>query len=256
MKRILVALDARLDEAAVLRRAAALGRAPGAALRLTSCISESNPASDALAEEAAAFGADLLVTGRPLSTTPGRPAFTASDWRLIGMSPCPVLITHGAADDGFYRDILVAVDPMHAHDRPAALDDALIAAAQELAAPGGARVRLLHCYLPAEYLPLRAPGAVSSAAFHRRDSSIEGHRDALQQLARRQGIAPGDVLLEPADARQAIPEAATRLGVDLVVMGAVARSRLRRLLIGSTAEAVLDRLPCDVLAINPAQTGR
>jgi nucleotide-binding universal stress UspA family protein len=35
-------------------------------------------------------------------------------------------------------------------------------------------------------------------------------------------------------------------------MGAVARSRLRRLLVGSTAEAVMDRLACDVLAVKPS----
>ena len=35
-------------------------------------------------------------------------------------------------------------------------------------------------------------------------------------------------------------------------MGAVSRSRLREVFIGSTAERVLDRLPCDVLVIRSA----
>ena len=35
-------------------------------------------------------------------------------------------------------------------------------------------------------------------------------------------------------------------------MGAVSRSRLREIFIGSTAERVLDRLPCDVLVISSA----
>jgi universal stress protein E len=34
-------------------------------------------------------------------------------------------------------------------------------------------------------------------------------------------------------------------------MGAVSRSRLRSVFIGSTAEKVLDRLPCDVLIVKP-----
>ena len=36
-----------------------------------------------------------------------------------------------------------------------------------------------------------------------------------------------------------------------VVMGAIARSGLKRLFIGSTAERVLDRLPCDLVIIKP-----
>jgi universal stress protein E len=34
-------------------------------------------------------------------------------------------------------------------------------------------------------------------------------------------------------------------------MGAIARSGLRRALIGSTAERVLESLPCDVLVVKP-----
>ena len=58
--------------------------------------------------------------------------------------------------------------------------------------------------------------------------------------------------MESGDARQLIPEFAERCRASLVVMGAVSRSRLRQLLIGSTAESVLDRLECDVLVVKPA----
>jgi universal stress protein E len=36
-------------------------------------------------------------------------------------------------------------------------------------------------------------------------------------------------------------------------MGAVSRSGLKRLLIGNTAERVLDLLTCDILIVKPAQ---
>lgn len=212
------------------------------------------PVFDGLTEEATEFAADLLVAGVSQQAASQRLALTHTDWQIIRNVPCPVLIARGAAGPG-YRDILVPVDPMHAYDKPAALDDALITAAQALGRPSGARLHLLHCHLPAEYLPFRAPGAVSPAAFHRRESSIAAHQDALQQLARRHGIPERRASLEPADARQAIPEAAARLGVDLVVLGSVARSRLKRLLIGSTTEAVLDRLSCDVLTVKPPAAG-
>ena len=36
---------------------------------------------------------------------------------------------------------------------------------------------------------------------------------------------------------------------DILVMGSIARSSLKRALIGSTAERVLETLPCDVLVV-------
>jgi universal stress protein E len=42
------------------------------------------------------------------------------------------------------------------------------------------------------------------------------------------------------------------VGADLVVMGAVSRSGLKRVFIGNTAERVLNDLPCDVLVVKPA----
>ena len=42
------------------------------------------------------------------------------------------------------------------------------------------------------------------------------------------------------------------LSVDVMVMGAVSRSRLQELFVGGTAEFVLDRLPCDVLVVKPS----
>ena len=43
----------------------------------------------------------------------------------------------------------------------------------------------------------------------------------------------------------------TRIRSDVVVMGAIARSGLKRLVIGNTAEAVLDALTCDLLIVKP-----
>jgi universal stress protein E len=49
----------------------------------------------------------------------------------------------------------------------------------------------------------------------------------------------------------AIPRLARQLGCDLVVMGALSRSGLKRIFIGNTAERILDSLDCDVLVVKP-----
>ena len=50
---------------------------------------------------------------------------------------------------------------------------------------------------------------------------------------------------------EVLPRMAEGLGADVVVMGAVSRSRVRELFVGSTAERVLDRVGCDVLVVKP-----
>ncbi|MCU0940788.1 MAG: universal stress protein [Burkholderiaceae bacterium] len=49
-----------------------------------------------------------------------------------------------------------------------------------------------------------------------------------------------------------LPRMADQLSAALVVMGAVSRSRLQEVFVGSTAERVLDRIGCDVLVVKPA----
>jgi len=49
----------------------------------------------------------------------------------------------------------------------------------------------------------------------------------------------------------AIEQAAAETRSAVVVMGALARSGVKRLLIGNTAERVLDHLSCDLLVIKP-----
>jgi universal stress protein E len=54
-------------------------------------------------------------------------------------------------------------------------------------------------------------------------------------------------------AHECLQQAAKEHAADFVVMGAIARRGLKRLFIGSTAERVLDRLPCDLVIIKPLE---
>jgi universal stress protein E len=60
------------------------------------------------------------------------------------------------------------------------------------------------------------------------------------------------VHLEQGAAAEVLPRMADQLNAALVVMGAVSRSRLQEVFLGSTAERVLDRIGCDVLVVKPA----
>jgi universal stress protein E len=230
IRRIRVAPGSGFEQAQA--RAAALARELGASL------------SDAGSADVLA-PVDLLVLVPPRDGASQCFDLAHADRETLRHSACPVLLTRGDARP--YRTVLVAVDPMHSHDKPAALDDRLVVQARQLVvADAASQVLLLHCHRPDEYLPMRAPGSLQPPAH-----SPEAHRRALNELAARHAIPADAVLLEVGDPCEAIAEAAARRAADLVVMGAISRSRIGRFLIGSTTESVLGRLACDVLAVPP-----
>jgi universal stress protein E len=62
-------------------------------------------------------------------------------------------------------------------------------------------------------------------------------------------IPRGRVHIQQGAVRDALVELTEKLRVDVVVMGAISRSGLGRLFVGSTAEDVLDKLSCDLLIV-------
>jgi universal stress protein E len=52
------------------------------------------------------------------------------------------------------------------------------------------------------------------------------------------------------DAKRVIVEKANALKADIVVLGVSARSGVKGVLVGTTAQKILDKLDCDVLAVN------
>ncbi|MEL6208021.1 MAG: universal stress protein [Pseudomonadota bacterium] len=53
------------------------------------------------------------------------------------------------------------------------------------------------------------------------------------------------------EARDIIPEKVAELGVDILVMGSIARTGIPGFIIGNTAEDVLNRVECSVMIVKP-----
>ncbi|MEM9531209.1 MAG: universal stress protein [Pseudomonadota bacterium] len=170
------------------------------------------------------------------------------DWELIRHCPFPLLL----ARDGVqrpYRRIIAAVDPLHVDDKPASLDEAIVRQAVQLANQHRASLSVINVVAPAMHV---APGPLATtpaAAMDQSEEIVAQHRAAVRQLESDVGQSFDDVIVVPGHPADTLVECATSTQADLVVMGAVSRSRLKRLVIGSTAERVLDRLPCDVLVV-------
>jgi len=175
-----------------------------------------------------------------------------TDWELLRASPVPVLLLKNGRP-WRKRTLLAAVDPSHAHAKPTRLDALIVAQAKQLSRKLGGALHVMHANFPALFgLSLGDPsmdGATFQATF---DQLTDTDRKAFASFARTAHIPPARRHLVNADPVSAIPRIARKVGADLVIMGAVSRSGLKRMLIGNTAERVLNDLPCDVLVVKPA----
>ena len=164
------------------------------------------------------------------------------DWELLRYCMVPLMLVKDQLWSS--RPVFIAsVDPDHSHDKPASLDHKLIDSACDLAAISNGEVHLFH----SSHLP-----ALSGVYSLKNDSCLEVQK--INELAKQHSLGDEQTHVSERDVYQGLPELATELDASVVVMGVISRSRLDRILIGNTAEKVLDHLECDVLAVKPDKT--
>lgn len=183
-----------------------------------------------------------------------RTILSNTDWSLIQSCPAPLHLVQARAV-GTPPKILAAVDPMHEHDKPAALDHSILTFARELARDIDGELHVLHAFDMTAVLAASSattpigmaslPVAELTAAFER------NHREALRKLLADFPVAPANIHFDEGAPNQCIARTAREQSMDFVVMGAVSRSGLQRIFVGSTAERTMDRLPCDLIVIKP-----
>jgi universal stress protein E len=196
---------------------------------------------------------DLVVLDSEFHAGARRALFGPADWPLIRDCPAPLLY----AKPGRWRAaprIAAAVDPLHPADPRARVDAALVGRARTLARGLQGSLSVVHAWLPLEPafagpaalgLPVGAPAEVerSLAAAEARAA------DAVERLCRDGGRPRALPVLLRGAAVETLPAFAEVEGLDLLVLGAVSRSRLYEALIGATAERLLERVPCDLLVV-------
>jgi universal stress protein E len=149
--------------------------------------------------------------------------------------------------------VLTAVDPFHEHAKPARLDDALLAMSATLATGLKGSLRIVHCVPSATLVAAGwASGPIVVDTGKTSQRLTQARKALAAEVARRPLPSHKLAVLEGAP-REALPQAARDYKASLVVMGAMSRSGMQRLLVGNTAEAVLDHLTCDVLVMKPGK---
>lgn len=171
-----------------------------------------------------------------------------TDWQLIRHCEVPLWLVKRADDP--LEDICASVDPLHEADKPAALDLKLIAAARSLSESVKGRMHLVHCFNPLPRTMVFDASIVVDYDSYA-DDVRKRHAGAFGQLADNNDVAESSRHLLSGYPEEAIPEFVEKQGINLLIMGAVSRSRLDAALIGHTAERLLDECPCDILIVKP-----
>jgi universal stress protein E len=211
------------------------------------------PLHAALVDRARRTTADLIVKDTHHHSLGKRTFMTNTDWELIRACQVPLLLTKPNLWASAPR-ICAAVDPGHANDKPAVLDNRIVDYAAHLAKRLGGELHLLHVYLPMAIVAAATAGSPPMAmTVSAEDLACEADqkRALLQNLVSEYRVAPSNVHLEVGGPGAVLPRAAGELRADIVAMGAISRSGFRRVFIGSTAEDVLEGLPCDAFIVRP-----
>lgn len=192
---------------------------------------------------------DLLIKDVQHESEFKRTFMTPLDWRLLRDCPAPL---HLVAPGGHAqpRVVVAAIDPSRGKARDVGLNRRIIDTAQDFANQSGASLHLLHAYDPLRYYMSADAGGPSVSW-----GEIAGE---LHDLAQHDFHRLADACRIPAEHRHfllgpptmAIADFARDHGVDVLVMGRVQRKGLDKL-VGSTAEHVLNQVPCGILAIAP-----
>jgi nucleotide-binding universal stress UspA family protein len=200
-------------------------------------------ASDEILDTAREVRADLIALGTHGRTGLRRLLAGSVAEDVLRRAPCPVLVLRsGDEAPPVAREVRTV---LHATDGSEESRGAL-RVARELARDHGARLVLLHVGLPVD----ATPGVIPYPdEFKEESAMLDGLRAQLEgpdlkgtvEVEVRRGDVPKEILRAAADA-----------SCDLIVVGTHGRTGLRRLLMGSVAEAVLRAADRPVLAVRVA----
>jgi universal stress protein E len=199
-----------------------------------------HPLDEAVVREVLLQNAELVVIAPGLQGA----GLTHNEWRMVSTCPVPVLVVKALSNTN-YRHIVAAVDPFHVHSKPGELDLAILARAHDLQTRTRATLSALHCFVPVEHFgsDLTIPAGNAFA--------IDARREEVEKLLRQAGLQASAARVEIGPTHEVIDKLVERGEASVVVMGVLARGRIKEWLIGSTAERVLHGVPVDVLVVKP-----
>jgi len=170
--------------------------------------------------------------------------------RLLRKCPCGVLLVHPGLERIDRVVAALGAEPEAAESDP--IDARILRTAAAWAGYSQARLEVLHAWeaYGESMLSQRIPVDELLAYVEQEKAAAQAR---VQTLVDTLAADTGEAHLHLAEGppRSVIPVVCSNTAHDLLVMGSVARSGIPGLLLGNTAEAILERLQCSCLVVKP-----
>jgi universal stress protein E len=196
--------------------------------------------------------ATLLVKDTHHHSLVRRTILPNTDWYLAHTCSIPLLLTkpHEWAKTPV---IMAAVEPTPGDDDLTALDRKILKCATSLATRVGGDFHVIHAYIP---VALAAAGTEQGrGVIPELAATIECETSfrlgQIESLARAYGVPTARLHVEMGTPESRLLDLVNQYRTDVIVIGASSHGRWHRMIVGSTASAVLESLPCDILVVRP-----
>lgn len=175
----------------------------------------------------------------------------AADWRLLRQCPAPLLLskTHHWPDR---PRIAAAIDPFHMEDAAAELDQKLLQHAAGLAEQLEGELHVIHVFNTLPHSAIFDEHLVVDYEQLQKRVARD-HRQRIGEIIAPLQLEVGDpcVHLREGEFHRVLPGLLEDESIDVLVMGSLARGFIDRLLLGSSAERLMDQISSDLLIIKP-----
>ncbi len=192
---------------------------------------------------------DIVIKGTHQHSALKSVIFTPTDWHLIRKCPSPVLLVkdHDWPENG---NIVAAVNASSDENQHQVLNQQIMHDANFIAELINGNVHMVNAFPGTPInIAIEIP-EFDPSQFN--ESVKKHHHESCQKLAIEHNIADDRCHIEEGLPEDVLPGIAKELDAELVVMGTIGRTGLSAALIGNTAEHVIDKLNCDLLALKPS----
>jgi universal stress protein E len=202
---------------------------------------------DAVMESLRNTDFDLVIKGTHPHGMMDR-IFTHTDWNLMRHCPAPVMLVKTPTPWKHNR-VLTSVDATSPDQGHILINDNILQFAEHMADHFATDLHLVNAYPQVAIAFAMVPEVTAPDDIQKYIS--EQHEEACELLARKFNVNLDHVHIAEGETLDVVSSVAKKIEADLLVVGSVGRSGIAGVLIGNTAEQLLDKVPCDVLVIKP-----
>lgn len=223
-------------------------------VEVTADVSWDEPVYEGIVRKALRTHPKMVIRNNHYHGVLKRSIFSNDDWNLIRTCPVPLLIARPQHEDNDRLRVCAAIDPVHANDKPASLDNTILGMAKSIVAASDGELSVLHSYDPAPVIASVGAGTMVPVITDVKgitEQVRDEHRKATVEVTTANDIPFDRVFHIEGNARTILPAFAIDQDIDIMVLGAVSRGIIQRTMLGNTAEKVLNKMPCDLLIVKP-----